>query len=123
MTLGASCAVLVAWCLQGDEWEEKWGEHYHDSGKVAKYADKWGKAGEGRSHPTAYGPCLRLCDIYTLQCWQAPVGLFTQPGCMPSAEQCQACLVRTLYTEAGAIPPCAVLRCAVRSQRVARALG
>jgi hypothetical protein len=43
------CAVL--WLLhcvcltQGDEWEEKWDEHYHSSGKVAKYADKWGKAG------------------------------------------------------------------------------
>jgi hypothetical protein len=44
-----SCAVLLCailcYVVQGDEWEEKWGEHYHNSGKVAKYADKWGKAG------------------------------------------------------------------------------
>jgi hypothetical protein len=30
---------------QGDEWEEKWGEHYHSSGEVSKFADKWGKNG------------------------------------------------------------------------------
>lgn len=36
---------MLCHAVQGDEWEEKWGEHYHDSGKVAKYADKWGKAG------------------------------------------------------------------------------
>ena len=42
----ASCKFGLFVCLtQGDEWEEKWGEHYHDSGKVAKYADKWGKSG------------------------------------------------------------------------------
>jgi hypothetical protein len=40
---------VLFWCLQGDEWEEKWGEHYHNSGKVAKFADKWGKAGEATS--------------------------------------------------------------------------
>lgn len=63
--VSTACAIIAAGCegglavsahavlmacdifhvLQGDEWEEKWGEHYHDSGKVAKYADKWGKAG------------------------------------------------------------------------------
>jgi len=41
---GGVCVFVCP--VQGDEWEEKWGEHYHDSGKVAKYADKWGKAGE-----------------------------------------------------------------------------
>lgn len=35
---------------QGDEWEEKWGEHYHAGGKVAKFADKWGKAGANVWH-------------------------------------------------------------------------
>ncbi len=30
---------------QGDEWEEKWGEHYWSMGKANKYADKWGKEG------------------------------------------------------------------------------
>eukprot|EP00879_Flechtneria_rotunda_P011698 GHRR01012219.1.p1 GENE.GHRR01012219.1~~GHRR01012219.1.p1 ORF type:complete len:619 (+),score=253.43 GHRR01012219.1:499-2355(+) len=34
----------------GDEWEEQWGEHYHASGKVAKYADKWGKQGPNVWH-------------------------------------------------------------------------
>jgi len=31
--------------LQGDEWEEKWGEHYWSKGKAEKWADKWGKEG------------------------------------------------------------------------------
>ncbi|KAK9830975.1 hypothetical protein WJX81_004457 [Elliptochloris bilobata] len=30
---------------KGDEWEEKWGEHYWSMGKAHKYADKWGKEG------------------------------------------------------------------------------
>ncbi|MEW5302338.1 MAG: hypothetical protein WDW36_005137 [Sanguina aurantia] len=35
------------WALAagGDEWEEKWGESYLEGGKVAKYADKWGRSG------------------------------------------------------------------------------
>jgi hypothetical protein len=46
--------------LQGDEWEEKWGEHYHVSGKVAKFADKWGKTGESVSCLVAGGVmCVR----------------------------------------------------------------
>lgn len=47
MSAAAALVVCVSVRVQGDEWEEKWGEHYHVSGKVAKYADKWGKAGEG----------------------------------------------------------------------------
>jgi hypothetical protein len=36
--------------LQGDEWEEKWGEHYAASGEANKYADKWGKDGPNVWH-------------------------------------------------------------------------
>lgn len=35
---------------QGDEWEEKWGEHYAASGEANKYADKWGKDGPNVWH-------------------------------------------------------------------------
>ena len=35
---------MLLW-LQGDEWEEKWGEHYWSKGKAHKWADKWAKDG------------------------------------------------------------------------------
>jgi len=35
---------------QGDEWEEKWGEHYAAGGEANKYADKWGKDGPNVWH-------------------------------------------------------------------------
>jgi hypothetical protein len=42
--------MFLPLALQGDEWEEKWGEHYHAGGKVAKFADKWGKTGPNVWH-------------------------------------------------------------------------
>ena len=30
-------------CLQGNEWEEKWGEKYWSAGRAEKWADKWGR--------------------------------------------------------------------------------
>jgi hypothetical protein len=35
---------------KGDEWEEKWGEHYAAGGEANKYADKWGKDGPNVWH-------------------------------------------------------------------------
>ena len=31
--------------LQGDEWEEKWGERYWSAGRADKWADKWAREG------------------------------------------------------------------------------
>ena len=36
--------------MQGDEWEEKWGEHYWSKGRAHKWADKWGKEGPNVWH-------------------------------------------------------------------------
>lgn len=36
--------------MQGDEWEEKWGEHYWNLGRANKYADKWGREGTNVWH-------------------------------------------------------------------------
>ena len=36
--------------MQGDEWEEKWGEHYWSKGRAHKWADKWGKDGPNVWH-------------------------------------------------------------------------
>lgn len=56
---GAICALRrCTECLshfktfapQGDEWEEKWGEHYAAGGEANKYADKWGKDGPNVWH-------------------------------------------------------------------------
>lgn len=41
---------LVLLRQQGDEWEEKWGEHYAAGGEANKYADKWGKDGPNVWH-------------------------------------------------------------------------
>ncbi len=41
----AGCTQQRDAAAQGDEWEEKWGEHYWSMGKAHKYADKWGKEG------------------------------------------------------------------------------
>ena len=29
--------------VQGDEWEERWGEHYRRKGQASKFADKWAR--------------------------------------------------------------------------------
>ena len=31
--------------MQGDQWEEQWGESYRRRGQAAKYADKWAQEG------------------------------------------------------------------------------
>ena len=38
-------AFLVVLCVQGNEWEEKWGEQYWSGGKVDKWANKWAREG------------------------------------------------------------------------------
>jgi hypothetical protein len=48
--LGSCSCFCVNLCQQGDEWEEKWGEHYAASGEANKYADKWGKDGPNVWH-------------------------------------------------------------------------
>ena len=55
--------------LQGDEWEEKWGEHYWSKGKAHKWADKWGKEGSnvwhekwGEDYPPGGDACLKYTD-------------------------------------------------------------
>jgi hypothetical protein len=52
----------------GDEWEERWSEHYAASGRVDKTADKWGKSGPNVWHERwgeAYdgrGACTKWTD-------------------------------------------------------------
>ena len=55
--------------LQGDEWEEKWGEHYWSKGKAQKWADKWGKEGSnvwhekwGEDYPPGGDACFKYTD-------------------------------------------------------------
>ena len=59
--------------LQGDEWEEKWGEHYWSKGKAQKWADKWGKDGGnvwhekwGEDYPPGSDACLKYTDRVSL---------------------------------------------------------
>ena len=41
-----SCIRLhISAPLQGNEWEEKWGEKYWSAGRAEKWADKWGREG------------------------------------------------------------------------------
>jgi hypothetical protein len=61
--------LLLHSLLQGDEWDEKWGEHYHASGKVAKFADKWGKTGPnvwherwGEDYDSGGDACVKWTD-------------------------------------------------------------
>ena len=39
--LGAQSACV----LQGEQWEERWGEHYRRRGQASKWADKWSQVG------------------------------------------------------------------------------
>ena len=55
--------------LQGEEWEEKWGEHYWSKGKAQKWADKWGKEGSnvwhekwGEDYAQGGDACLKYTD-------------------------------------------------------------
>ena len=31
--------------VQGEQWEERWGEHYRRKGQASKWADKWSHVG------------------------------------------------------------------------------
>ena len=60
------CERMYLW--QGDEWEERWGEHYLSKGKARKWADKWGKEGAniwherwGENYPEA-NSCVKYTD-------------------------------------------------------------
>lgn len=54
--------------MQGEEWEEKWGERYWSMGKANKYADKWGKEGANVWHERwgedydGSGGCVKYTD-------------------------------------------------------------
>ena len=54
--------------LQGDEWEEKWGEQYWNLGRANKYADKWGREGTNVWHERwgedydGSGGCFKYTD-------------------------------------------------------------
>lgn len=55
--------------VQGDQWEEKWGEHYWSKGKAQKWADKWGKEGTnvwherwGEDYPPGGDACFKYTD-------------------------------------------------------------
>ena len=65
--------------MQGDEWEEKWGEHYLSKGKAKKWADKWGKEGGniwherwGEDYPES-DSCVKYTDKVSLN---SSVGAF-----------------------------------------------
>lgn len=51
-----------------DEWEERWDEHYHSSGRATKSADKWGKQGDNVWHERwgedydGAGACVKWTD-------------------------------------------------------------
>ena len=55
-------------CLQGDEWEEKWGEWWASLGRANKWADKWGKDGGSVWHEKwgedydGEGGCIKYTD-------------------------------------------------------------
>ena len=54
--------------VQGDEWEEKWGERYGSAGWANKYADKWAKDGPNVWHERwgedydGGGGCVKYTD-------------------------------------------------------------
>ena len=77
-------------CLwQGDEWEERWGEHYLSKGKARKWADKWGKEGAniwherwGENYPEA-NSCVKYTDkVGTVH---PPIGYARMRRCLDSA--------------------------------------
>ena len=57
--------------LQGDEWEEKWGEQYWNLGRANKFADKWGREGTNVWHERwgedydGSGGCFKYTDKVT----------------------------------------------------------
>lgn len=54
--------------MQGEEWEEKWGEQYEPSGHANKWADKWAKKGPEIWHEkwgedyNGQGSCMKYTD-------------------------------------------------------------
>ncbi len=54
--------------MQGEEWEERWGEQYWSLGRANKYADKWGKEGNNVWHERwgedydGDGGCVKYTD-------------------------------------------------------------
>lgn len=57
--------------LQGDEWEEKWGEWWASLGRANKWADKWAKDGNNVWHEKwgeeydGEGGCVKFTDKVT----------------------------------------------------------
>ena len=58
-------------CIQGDEWEEKWGEWWASMGRANKWADKWAKDGTNVWHEKwgeeydGEGGCVKFTDKVT----------------------------------------------------------
>ncbi len=54
--------------MQGEEWEERWGEQYWSLGRANKFADKWGKEGNNVWHERwgedydGDGGCVKYTD-------------------------------------------------------------
>lgn len=65
--------------LQGDEWEEKWGEHYRAGGHTSKFADKWARDGPETWHERwgedydGNGGCVKWTDKVRLCAAAEPI--------------------------------------------------
>ena len=67
---GSYCQLTSCYCcgLQGDEWEEKWGEWWASMGRANKWADKWAKSGTNVWHEKwgeeydGEGGCVKFTD-------------------------------------------------------------
>lgn len=61
-------SLFILVIMQGDEWEEKWGEQYWNLGRANKYADKWGREGTNVWHERwgedydGSGGCFKYTD-------------------------------------------------------------
>ena len=68
-TLEASqCMQIKSLLMQGDEWEEKWGEWWASLGRANKWAEKWAKDGTNVWHEKwgeeydGEGGCVKYTD-------------------------------------------------------------
>ena len=85
-TLEASqCMQIKFLLMQGDEWEEKWGEWWASLGRANKWAEKWAKDGTNVWHEKwgeeydGEGGCVKYTDKVPveMQCkgtWRAGGG-------------------------------------------------
>ena len=60
-TATCSTGLSMAGALQGEQWEERWGEHYRRKGQASKWADKWSAVGNQVRQASFGRPASRLC--------------------------------------------------------------